>query len=145
MIDNLRVGKKNVANIFLYTVVWFKLEICVILIGNLLYFVANEYNLKILFHIKLSPIYMDAVYLHTECIFTYCVNSIWLQLVSTYLMSNRDNTELHIAASRLLLDVMPGLETTIVFQETVRCLYVTYWKSVCLAQEMCNKMLFVFD
>lgn len=41
-------------------------------------------------------------------------------------MSNRDNTELHIAASRLLLDVMPGLETTIVFQETVRPLYVTY-------------------
>lgn len=40
------------------------------------------------------------------------------KLVSTYLMSNRDNTELHIAASRLLLDVMPGLETTIVFQET---------------------------
>lgn len=35
-------------------------------------------------------------------------------------MSNRDNTELHVAASRLLLDVMPGLETTIVFQETVR-------------------------
>lgn len=41
-------------------------------------------------------------------------------------MSNRDNTELHIAASRLLLDVMPGLETTIVFQETVRRLYATY-------------------
>lgn len=40
------------------------------------------------------------------------------KLVSTYLMSNRDNTELHVAASRLLLDVMPGLETTIVFQET---------------------------
>lgn len=60
-------------------------------------------------------------------------------------MSNRDNTELHIAASRLLLDVMPGLETTIVFQETVRRLYATYWKSVCLGQEMCNKMLYVFD
>nr|XP_022300005.1 DDB1- and CUL4-associated factor 1-like isoform X2 [Crassostrea virginica] len=41
------------------------------------------------------------------------------KLVSTYLMSsNRDQTELHIAASRLLLDVLPGLETTIVFQET---------------------------
>lgn len=63
---------------------------------------------------------MNAVYLHTDSIFKYCINSIWLQLVSTYLMSNRDNTELHVAASRLLLDVMPGLETTIVFQETVR-------------------------
>lgn len=47
-------------------------------------------------------------------------------------MSNRDNTELHVAASRLLLDVMPGLETTIVFQETVRHLFL-YQKSVCLA------------
>ncbi|XP_055999036.1 DDB1- and CUL4-associated factor 1-like isoform X3 [Ostrea edulis] len=40
-------------------------------------------------------------------------------LTSNYLMSsNRDLTELHVAASRLLLDVMPALETAIVFQDT---------------------------
>ncbi|XP_062610768.1 DDB1- and CUL4-associated factor 1-like [Saccostrea cucullata] len=55
------------------------------------------------------------------------------KLISTYLISsNRDQTDLHIAASRLLLDVMPGLETTTVFQETdglVRRLF--HWAEVC--------------
>ncbi|ESN96091.1 hypothetical protein HELRODRAFT_67592 [Helobdella robusta] len=40
------------------------------------------------------------------------------KLVSTY-MTGRDPslTDLHINASRLLLDIMPGLETTVIFQE----------------------------
>ncbi|XP_041347553.1 DDB1- and CUL4-associated factor 1-like [Gigantopelta aegis] len=39
------------------------------------------------------------------------------QLVGTYLMSGRDKKELHTLSCRLLLDVMPGLETSVVFQE----------------------------
>ena len=41
------------------------------------------------------------------------------QLVSSYLMDNRDNVPLLTVACRLLLDVMPGLETTVVYQENV--------------------------
>lgn len=52
-------------------------------------------------------------------------------------MSNRDNTELHIAASRLLLDVMPGLETTIVFQETVRRLYMLRTENLYVLLKRC--------
>ena len=39
--------------------------------------------------------------------------------MSEYLVRNRDQTELHIIACRLLLDIMPGLETSVVFQENV--------------------------
>ncbi|KAJ8302050.1 hypothetical protein KUTeg_021037 [Tegillarca granosa] len=39
-------------------------------------------------------------------------------VVSNYVMSSRDQTVLHTAACRLLLDVLPGLETSVVFQET---------------------------
>ncbi|CAH1785027.1 unnamed protein product [Owenia fusiformis] len=40
------------------------------------------------------------------------------KLVSDYLVSSpRDKEALHIAACRLLFDIMPGLETTVIFQE----------------------------
>ncbi|KAK3101991.1 hypothetical protein FSP39_007955 [Pinctada imbricata] len=41
------------------------------------------------------------------------------KLFSDYMMTSRnDQTDLHIAASRLLLDALPGLEMSIVFHET---------------------------
>ena len=44
----------------------------------------------------------------------------WLcvKLVNTYVMSSREIT-LNTAACRLLLNIMPGLETAVVFQEKV--------------------------
>ena len=36
-----------------------------------------------------------------------------------YMMGNRDQTDIQTASCRLLLTVLPGLETSIVFQETV--------------------------
>ncbi len=41
------------------------------------------------------------------------------QLVNDYLM-NRDDKELQIASCRLVLDILPGLETSVVFNDTVR-------------------------
>ncbi|KAL3852286.1 hypothetical protein ACJMK2_015948 [Sinanodonta woodiana] len=40
------------------------------------------------------------------------------KLVSEYLMSSREQLELQITACRLLLDVLPGLETSVIFQDT---------------------------
>ncbi|CAG2115601.1 unnamed protein product, partial [Medioppia subpectinata] len=39
------------------------------------------------------------------------------KLVNDYVM-HRDDTNLHIAACRLMLDILPGLETSVVFNET---------------------------
>lgn len=41
-----------------------------------------------------------------------------LQLVNAYVMTSRE-PPLNTAACRLLLDIMPGLETAVVFQEKV--------------------------
>ena len=48
------------------------------------------------------------------------INNSFLQLVNSYL-TGRDHAldELHVIASRLLLDIMPGLETTVIFQDNV--------------------------
>lgn len=46
----------------------------------------------------------------------YCL---FPQLVNNYILATRD-TELLEASTRLLLDVVPGLETSFIFQETVR-------------------------
>ncbi len=62
--------------------------------------------------------------------FLKIMDLIFLQLVSEYLVQNRDQTELHIIACRLLLDIMPGLETSVVFQENVR---IIEYHSECLA------------
>ena len=40
------------------------------------------------------------------------------QLLDTYIMNSRE-LSLNTAACRLLLDIMPGLETSVVFQEKV--------------------------
>ena len=44
-----------------------------------------------------------------------------VQVVSEYMMGGRvtDMSPLHTASCRLLLDVLPGLETSVIFQETV--------------------------
>lgn len=42
-----------------------------------------------------------------------------LQLVSEYVLHSRDQIELQTVACRLLLDIMPGLDTTTVFKENV--------------------------
>ena len=39
-------------------------------------------------------------------------------MVNTYLL-NRELNELHVICCRLLLGLMPGLETSVVFQENV--------------------------
>ena len=71
-------------------------------------------------------------------------------------MSSRDNRELHTLSCRLLLDVMPGLETSVVFQENVSssCLhslvsyeailvfssvFVTCYHSCCVLSALLNK------
>jgi HIV-1 Vpr-binding protein len=54
-----------------------------------------------------------------------CVNNFAFQLVNDYLRDNywsrignpsKDSRKLNIAACRLMLDIMPGLETSAVFQ-----------------------------
>ena len=42
------------------------------------------------------------------------------QLVNDYLSGGPNQVELQSLSCRLLLDVMPGLETTVVFQDNVR-------------------------
>jgi len=44
------------------------------------------------------------------------------KLVNTYIMSTREDFELNCSAARLLLNVMPGLESAMVFQDTVSIL-----------------------
>ena len=39
--------------------------------------------------------------------------------MGAYLADNRDDTELQTVSCRLLMDLMPGLEAAIVFQENV--------------------------
>ena len=41
------------------------------------------------------------------------------KLVNSYIMSPREEFELNCIATRVLLDIMPGLESAMVFQETV--------------------------
>lgn len=41
-----------------------------------------------------------------------------VQLVTDYVMS-RDKVEVATAACRLLIDLLPGLESSVVFQDTV--------------------------
>ena len=41
------------------------------------------------------------------------------KLVNSYIMSPREDFELNCTATRLLLNVMPGLESAMVFQDTV--------------------------
>ena len=41
------------------------------------------------------------------------------QLVMTYVTNNRDSPELLTVACRLLLDAMPGMEMSVVFQDNV--------------------------
>ena len=41
------------------------------------------------------------------------------KLVISYIMSTREDFELNCTAARLLLNVMPGLESAMVFQDTV--------------------------
>lgn len=48
-----------------------------------------------------------------------------LQLLDSYIMTSRD-LDLNTAACRLLQDVMPGLETSVVFQEKVDLLRPTF-------------------
>lgn len=40
------------------------------------------------------------------------------QLTTEYLTSSRSNFELHVVSCRLLLDILPGLDSTVVFMET---------------------------
>lgn len=42
-----------------------------------------------------------------------------LQLLDTYIMTSRE-LSLNTAACRLLQNIMPGLETSVIFQEKVR-------------------------
>ncbi|XP_014672680.1 PREDICTED: protein VPRBP-like [Priapulus caudatus] len=44
--------------------------------------------------------------------------SLGLQLVKSYVVSARDNAALSTAACRLMLDILPGLEVSVIFQET---------------------------
>jgi len=47
----------------------------------------------------------------------------WLQIVGEYLLYRDDqptSEALHTASCRLLLDIMPGLETSVIFQDNVR-------------------------
>lgn len=46
-----------------------------------------------------------------------------LQLVNIYVMTSREFS-LNAAACRLLHNIMPGLETAVVFQEKVSCLTI---------------------
>jgi len=46
----------------------------------------------------------------------------WLQLVGEYMLYRNDQPAaeaLHTASCRLLLDIMPGLETSVIFQDNV--------------------------
>ena len=47
------------------------------------------------------------------------ITDVRFQVVSSYLSSSRENEVLHETSCRLLLDLLPGLETSIVFQENV--------------------------
>lgn len=51
----------------------------------------------------------------------FVCNIFYIQVVGEYIMSSRESEQspLHTASCRLLLDVLPGLETSVVFQETV--------------------------
>jgi len=42
-----------------------------------------------------------------------------LQLVSSYVLHSQRDLNLQTLACRLLYDILPGLETSVVFQETV--------------------------
>ena len=59
------------------------------------------------------------------------------KLVNSYIMSLREDYDLNCASARVLLNVMPGLESELVFQDIVsrvKCqLKVYYLKSMRLA------------
>ena len=40
--------------------------------------------------------------------------------MSDYVVQNRDQTELHTVACRLLLDMLPGLDVSVIFKDSVR-------------------------
>lgn len=76
--------------------------------------------LKVLFR---KDHFMNKVYI--VCFFKYVFIFYHFQLVSDYLrdtyysrlgLTGRDIDQLNIAACRLMLDIMPGLETQVVFQ-----------------------------
>lgn len=51
---------------------------------------------------------------------------VFFQLVNSYVMTSRELT-LNTAACRLLQNIMPGLETAVVFQEKV-CYNLLLWR-----------------
>ena len=60
-------------------------------------------------------------FLTCNWISAFVIHIMCMQVVSEYMMGGRvtDMSPLHTASCRLLLDVLPGLETSVVFQETV--------------------------
>lgn len=55
------------------------------------------------------------------------------KLVNSYIMSTREDFELNCTAARLLLNVMPGLESSMVFQDTVSTIVIDQISYDCMS------------
>jgi len=79
-----------------------------------------------------STIFLECDEVTTCCFSSTAVDGeMWLQLVGEYMLYRDDETAaeaLHTVSCRLLLDIMPGLETSVIFQDNVcgvSCVIVT--------------------